>query len=184
MCVMPNHVHLVLVPPEPGALTAALAPAHRCYAWVVNRRNGWQGHLWQNRFFSCPLDGEHLVKVVRYVELNPVRARLVESPEQWAWSSTRAHLAGRPDKLIRGELPAGLKEIGDWSAFLAAGLAEDDARLIRDHQSTETPLGNAAFVGQIEQLTGRNLHRRPRGRPRSDEPRVGEPRRDEVEALL
>lgn len=73
-CLMPNHVHLVLVPADAGGLRAALAPAHRRYSWEINQREGWRGYLWQGRF-----------------ELNPVRAGLVERQEQWRWSSARAH---------------------------------------------------------------------------------------------
>ena len=77
-CLMPNHVHLVLVPTEAAGLRLALGETHQRYTLAINRRQGWIGHLWQGRFASCALDAPHLVAAVRYVELNPVRARLVE----------------------------------------------------------------------------------------------------------
>lgn len=120
-CLMPNHVHLILVPARVDGLSAALAPTHRRYTWEVNQREGWRGHLWQSRFASFPLDEEHLHACLRYVELNPVRARLVERPEQWRWSSARGHLGLAADPLAD---PAPARErIEDWSGFLAAGLA-------------------------------------------------------------
>jgi putative transposase len=77
-CLMPNHVHLVLVPTHEDGLRAALAPTHRSYTWEVNQRHGWRGHLWQSRFASFPMEEAHLHACLRYVELNPVRAGLAE----------------------------------------------------------------------------------------------------------
>lgn len=119
-CLMPNHVHLILVPSRAEGLSAALAAAHRRYAWEVNQREGWSGHLWQSRFASFPLDEAHLYACLRYVELNPVRARLVDRPEAWRWSSARGHLGLADDPLVD---PAPARErIDDWRAFLEAGL--------------------------------------------------------------
>lgn len=164
-CLMPNHVHLILVPRNSGGLTAALSVAHQRYTWLVNGRNGWKGHLWQSRFYSCPLDGAHLRAAVRYVELNPVRARLVASPELWHWSSVRGRLTGRGDELVRPERPAPLDDIGDWLAFLAEGLDTDEAERIRTHIASGRALGGEAFLAKVEAHIGRSLRRRPPGRP-------------------
>jgi REP element-mobilizing transposase RayT len=75
-CLMPNHVHLMLAPPSAEALRAALAEAHRRYSRLINFREGWRGYLWQGRFASCPMDEAHALAAARYIELNPVRARL------------------------------------------------------------------------------------------------------------
>lgn len=96
-CLMPNHVHLVLVPSAPNGLARAIGETHRQYTGFINARARWTGHLFQGRFSSIALDEAHLLAAVRYVALNPVRARLVERPEDWAWSSARAHLAGCDD---------------------------------------------------------------------------------------
>ena len=66
----------------------------------VNFRERWRGHLWQGRFGSCVLDDQHLRAAARYVEMNPVRASLVGRPEEYRWSNTTAHLAGRDDALV------------------------------------------------------------------------------------
>lgn len=119
-CLMPNHVHLILVPSRENGLGATLSTAHRSYSWEVNQREGWSGHLWQGRFASFPLDEAHLHACLRYVELNPVRARLVDRPEAWPWSSARGHLGLAADPLVD---PAPARErIEDWRAFLDAGL--------------------------------------------------------------
>ena len=88
-------MHLLLVPGHPAGLRRALGETHRRYTQAVNRRQGWVGHLWQGRFASCMLDPPHVLAAARYVELDPVRARLVTTPDDWPWSITRAHLAER-----------------------------------------------------------------------------------------
>jgi len=166
-CLMPNHVHLMLTPPTPGALRAALSEAHRRYSRRVNLREGWRGYLWQGRFASCPLDEAHALAAARYIELNPVRARLVRRAEDWPWSSARAHLTGRSD---------GLTEIGalgiataDWPSFLAQGLDDTSLEAIRRGERTGRPTGDGDFVARLESNTGRQLAPRKRGpKPRPD----------------
>ena len=163
---MPNHVHLVLVPSDEDGLRAAVAETHRLYAALVNRREGCRGHLWQERFHSCPLHEDHLLATVRYVELNPVRARLVETADEWRWSSAAAHLLRQSDELIRAELPAALENAGSWAEFLAAGVSLEVTDRLRQHQQTGRPLGDEAFVVALEKLTARSLLPKPAGRPR------------------
>ena len=98
-CLMPNHVHLIVVPEDEDGLGRAIGEAHRRYTNFVNARGRWTGHLFQSRFASVAMDDAHLTAAVRYVSLNPVRARLAARPEDWAWSSVRAHLAGADDGL-------------------------------------------------------------------------------------
>jgi putative transposase len=128
-CLMPNHVHLILVPSHEDGLRAALAPAHTRYAIELNRRAGGCGHLWQGRFASVAMDEAHLHACLRYVELNPVRAGLVERPEGWRWSSARAHLGLAADDLT--DLGPMQTRIDDWRAFLDAGLDAEDRDAIR-----------------------------------------------------
>lgn len=129
-CLMPNHVHLVLVPAQEDGLRATLASTHRVYATEINRREGWTGHLWQSRFASFPMEEAHLHACLRYVELNPVRSGLVPHPEDWPWSSARAHLGLCGDGLTDA---AGVRRrIDDWRGFLAAGLGEAERAAIRE----------------------------------------------------
>ena len=93
-CLMDNHVHLVLVPETADGLRAALGEAHRRYTRAVNVREGWRGYLFQGRFASYPMDDAHLMAAVRYVELNPVAARIVHRAEDWHWSSARSQIYG------------------------------------------------------------------------------------------
>ena len=93
-------MHLILVPTSAERLARAIGETHRQYTGFVNARQRWTGHLFQGRFSSVVLDEEHLMLAARYVALNPVRAHLVQRPQDWAWSSIRAHLDGRDDGLV------------------------------------------------------------------------------------
>ena len=93
-CLMPNHVHLIAVPKSEEGLRRAIGEAHKRYSNRINSREGWRGHLWQGRFSSYPLDEAYLLTASRYIEMNPVHARLVKAPEDYPWSSASAHLAG------------------------------------------------------------------------------------------
>ncbi|MBF0632719.1 MAG: transposase [Magnetococcales bacterium] len=116
-CLMPNHVHLIAVPTVADGLRLAIGEAHRRFTRHINFRMKWRGHLWQERFASFPLDEEYLLAAIRYVEFNPVRARLTALPEEYPWSSARAHLSGQDDRLVKTK-PM-LELIPDWSLFLA-----------------------------------------------------------------
>ena len=169
-CLMPNHVHLMLLPPTADALRAALGETHRRYSRAVNQREGWRGYLFQGRFASCPMDEPHALAAARYIEQNPVRARLVAKPEEWPWSSARAHLTGRSDGLTDIEALGGL--VGGWEAFLGSRLDDAGLEAIRRGERTGRPLGDAGFVQRLEASTGRQLARRKRGprpRPQAEE---------------
>ena len=107
---MPNHVHLVLGPNHEDGLRATLGEAHRKYTRTINFREGWRGHLWQERFHSFLMDEDHLIAAVKYIELIPVVAKLCTRPEDWKWSSAKAHLRGRDGA---GAPPPGRKSMMD-----------------------------------------------------------------------
>ncbi|MEW5962236.1 MAG: transposase [Pseudomonadota bacterium] len=167
-CLMPNHVHLILVPKRTESLARAVGETHRRYSRHINFREGWRGFLWQGRFASAPMDEPHLISAARYVELNPVRARLVKTPEAWRWSSAAAHLAGRDDGLVS---VAPLLEIvggrGQWRKQLAHGLATEEVEAIRSAERTGRPLASPSFVKAIERRLGRPIaKRKPGPKPR------------------
>ena len=158
---MPNHVHLVLVPTTPNGLRDAMKATHRQYTRHINFREGWRGYLWQGRFSSFPMDEKYLLACARYVEMNPVRARLVEKPEQWRWSSARAHL-GIADDLV--DLTTLQSLVPDWAAFLADARGNEEYEDIRAGERTGRPLGSAHFVKKLEDHLGRPLARQKPGR--------------------
>jgi putative transposase len=165
-CLMPNHVHLILVPKDADGLRAALGEAHRRYTRHVNMREDWRGYLWQGRFASFPMDEPYLLACARYVELNPVRAGLSPRARDWRWSSARAHLAGCDDALVTVQPLLDLA--GNWAAFLDGGLSAADHTAIRAGERTGRPLGAARFVARLERRLGRPLARQKPG-PRSKE---------------
>ena len=153
-CLMPNHVHLIAVPRDLDSLRRGIGETHRRYSRAVNFREGWRGYLWQGRFVSCVMDEPHLLAAARYLETNPLRAGLVERPEDWPFSSARAHLAGEDDELVK--VRPLLKRVPySWAEFLALPVQREMAEAIRLHQRTGRPLGGRAFVKSLE----RKLHR-------------------------
>ena len=156
-----NHVHLIAVPHTADGLSRAIGEVHRRYTRMVNSREGWRGHLWQGRFASFVLDKRYLLTTARYVELNPVRARLIKAPSRYPWSSAAAHLRGRDDALVK--VRPLLKRAPDWRAFLARVVREEDIKLLRSHESTGRPLGDEAFLATLEEDLGRILRRQKPG---------------------
>lgn len=154
-CLMTNHVHLIMVPSTEDGLRASLGEAHRRYTNRINRRYNWRGHLWQERFSSFPMGQEHLAAAARYIELNPVHAGIVTLPQQYEWSSVRAHLAGVDDELVKAA-PL-LEMFGDWARLLESGMTEDDIESFRKHEKTGRPMGGTGFLGRLEELTTRKL---------------------------
>lgn len=167
-CLMPNHVHLLLVPKAKDGLRATLGEAHRRYTRMVNFRENWRGHLWQERFASFPTDESHLLNVVRYIELNPVRANLAACAEAYPWSSASAHLNKLPDPLLQSNRLLAL--VPDWREFLDAGLSQEDIETFRRHERTGRPLGSPAFIAHIESMLGISLARKKPGRKPKMEP--------------
>ena len=161
-CLMPNHVHLVLTPTDCTGLARAVGETHRRYTNFVNTRVGWTGHLFQSRFASVVMDETRLIAAARYVSLNPVRARLVRCAEDWPWSSTRAHLAGRDDNLV--SVAPLLERIPEFAGLLEPSAADAASfATIRAAETTGRPLGGAAFVSDLERRLDRPLARRKPG---------------------
>lgn len=174
-CLMPNHVHLILTPQTADGLARAIGDTHRRYTTFINTRGRWRGHLFQSRFASIAMDEGHLMAAVRYVSLNPVRARLVARAEEWRWSSVRAHLAGADDELVR--VTPVLQRVSDFAGFLEQGSSDETAfTAIRAAEGTGRPLGNEDFIAGLERILGRRLARRAPGRrprvPTQTEPRM------------
>jgi len=176
--LMSNHVHLVAIPQQPNALAAALKQTHGRYAAFWNARHGSSGHVWQGRFYSCPLDLTHLWLALRYTELNPVRAGLVRDPELWAWSSASAH-CGRsqpPPWMHMRPWDARWTSL-NWRQYLSAGEVETDRVAIRQCTHTGRPLGAPPFIHSLELLTQRQLTPQPGGRRAKQTKQTGD-RRD------
>jgi REP-associated tyrosine transposase len=161
-CLMPNHVHLILVPSEKDGLRKTLGEAHRIYSREINKREEWQGHLWQERFYSYPMSDDHLLNAVKYIECNPVAAKLVKHASEWPWSSASAHLNRRSDGIVNVTRFA--KEMKSWGAILDEPVDEVLARDMDRHISTGRPQGSDGFIKALEDQVGRRLTPQKRGR--------------------
>ncbi len=162
-CLMPNHVHLVLVPSVANGLGAVLHRTQGRYTRAINAREKWNGQLWQGRFASFVMDERYLLACARYVERNPVRAGLVERAANWPWSSARTHLGGPPDPLTDPR-PL-LERWPDWRSVLEAAERVRVLEAIRERERSGRPLGSDAFLSGLAKATGFPLRPRRRVRP-------------------
>ena len=168
-CLMPNHVHLIMVPQTADGLARALGETHRQYTGFVNARARWTGRLFQGRTASVPLDEAHLMAAARTIALNPVRARLTAQAQDWAWSSARAHAAARDDGLV--SVAPLIEHVGRGTDLI--GIEPEPSVLVRLRaaESTGRPLGDDDFVGAIERRLGRVVRpRKPGRKPRTASP--------------
>jgi putative transposase len=170
--LMPNHVHLILVPKDEDGLRKALAATHRAYAGIINARRNKTGHFWQGRFGCVAMDGPHVEAALRYVLLNPVRARLVKKPEDWRWSSAKALIKGRDDGLT--EVAEVQDQFGDIRLFLG-DMPDLEMRemMLRRAESIGRPLGSATFLDKLERKLDRPLKPARRG-PKARQNGAGE----------
>ncbi len=165
--LMPNHVHLVLMPKDADGLRRALAPVHRRYAGHIHARRKRSGHFWQGRFGCVAMDEDHLAASLRYVALNPVRARLVERAQDWPWSSVSAHLTGRADGVT--SLTPARDRFPRFRDLIATGPEPEAFERLRRAESVGRPLGDTRFMAKLERLTRRVLKPAKRGPKPSSE---------------
>lgn len=152
-CLMTNHTHDVMVPPEEDSLSCLFHDLNGAYSKYFNKKYGYCGHLWQKRFFACILDDTHLWKAVRYVERNSVEAGIVERAEDYRWSSAAAHCGLREDPLLSDRFPPeGLQM--DWSSWLKKEVSQEELEAIRIATRKGIPYASDAFIDELEALLG------------------------------
>jgi len=171
-CLMTNHVHLLLTPEDRGAISAAMQSLGRQYVRLINGRYRRTGTLWEGRYKSCVVDsGEYLLSCYRYIELNPVRARMVATLGEYVWSSYRCNAEGRPDPVVspHGEYlrlgvdPETRRDV--YLGLFGAELAPQTLADLRDALQRELAFGSERFKDQIEAMTQRRLRAGKPGRP-------------------
>jgi putative transposase len=174
--LMDNHLHLLLASPECGAVTRVMRAAGQVYVQAFNTRHRRSGTLFQGRFKSCLVEsGRYLLNVIRYIELNPVRAAMVATPEAWRWSSVHTHARAARDSLVTphplylalGNTPP--ERAQAYRRWLDAGTGADELATIRRSLQQERALGDAGFRSMVERTLNRSADCRPCGRPRADE---------------
>lgn len=172
--LMGNHVHLVATPAEAGGVSRLMQSLGRRFVRRFNDRHGRTGTLWEGRFHSFPVDSDrYLLNCLAYVELNPVRAGMVQAPEHYPWSSVHQHLGLRHEPWLTPH-PTFLAIAGDavararvWRGVLRDALAPELIAVLRDHARSEMPWGSAGFLEDLARRTGRRVESRRPGRPRT-----------------
>jgi putative transposase len=170
--LMDNHVHLLVTPGCDGGMSSAMHRLGQMYVQAFNARHGRVGTLLQGRFKSCLVDSDaYLLAVIRYIELNPVRAAMVERAEDFRWSSVHAHLGLRADWMLTthatylglGASPA-IRAVA-WRRWLDQAVDEDERASIRRYLARGSVLGDVRFQEMVERALNRPVVARPRGRP-------------------
>lgn len=164
-CLMPNHVHLIVLPAQVESLSRALQWVHSRYAVEVNRRRTWSGHVWQQRFYSAPIEPCRLPAALRYVLANPARAKLARAAADWPWSSAAVHLGRRVCPVVNASSPP------DWFAEVAKDLEREpnDSELEEIRRCTQAgaAIGGGRFRADLERRFGVPMAPRGPGRPRT-----------------
>ena len=171
--LMTNHVHLLLTPPTVGAVSQLVISLGRRYVQYINKTYRRTGTLWDSRYKSSLVQAyTYLLLCQRYIELNPVRAAMVDDPAHYRWSSYRANGLGQaaplltPHELYAGLGPAGARRQAAYRALLRPELDAEAIGDIRMALDQGQPLGNSRFLDRIERATGIRREAKPRGRPR------------------
>jgi len=163
-CLMSNHVNFVAVPLKDDSLSKVFSTLHMRYSQYINQKNDNKGHLWQGRFFSCVLDEKHVYAAVRYVENNPVRAKIIVKPDEYKWSSAKTHVQKECNPILSNDCYLS-ERIIDWAEYLMEKDDEPAKNIIKNIRRGR-PCGDESFVTMIEGLVGRRLSALPKGRPR------------------
>ncbi len=168
-CLMPNHVHFIVIPEREDSMGNVFKYAHMKYSQYYNKKKQTQGHLFQSRYFSCVMDEFHTMACARYIERNPVRAKIVNKPYLWQWSSAKIHMG------IGGRDEIGLNKLfdyieccqKDWKKFIDAYEDPDEIKRIREQTRKGRLLGADGFIEKMETKLSRFLRLKPRGRPKA-----------------
>ena len=166
-CLMPNHFHLVLKPGGDGDLGRWMQWLLTSHVRSYHKRYGTSGHVWQGRFKAFPIQqDEHLLTVLRYVERNPLRSRLVRSARKWRWSSLCEWAKGKGDGVGCG-WP--VRRPGDWEEWVNEAQSARELEQLRASVNRGKPFGSDHWVKTTAKRLGLEASLRQRGRPRKQE---------------
>jgi putative transposase len=170
-CLMTNHIHLIARPSTTDSLAKAVGRTHFLYTQNINYLHRRSGHLWQNRFYSCPLGRRHFWQALRYVEQNPVRARLAKQAWNYEWSSAEAHLTGDDStELLNMSYWKEISQQVDWQQAMEKVQPKEIINQIRQNTLTGRPLASDSFISKLEKLLNKRLRPLPVGRPKKKPP--------------
>ena len=181
--LMTNHIHLIAVPESQESLSVAMRRCLSDYARAFNRRCGYTGHLWQARFYSSALAPQYLWNAVRYVERNPVRARMVLRAEDYPWSSAEYHCGLRDTDALVSPASPFKGALADWSAWLHKPDDDRNLNFLRRNTRTGRPSGSKEFISMLEYVLGRRIYPRKRGADRNKRTRASKAKKNENSSL-
>lgn len=172
-CLMTNHIHLIVVPTDTGkSLSELMRRLAGRHTRRINRLKSRTGSVWEGRFKCSPIESDrYLLACCRYVDLNPVRAGLVDKPEKYRWSSYRSKIGlDSCDWLALDPGFLALAEVGDcrqrrYREFVEAGITPEELATIRTAVARDQLTGTVQFAADFERQTGRRVSTRGRGRP-------------------
>lgn len=171
--LMTNHVHLLATPATETSLPKTLQSVGRRYVQYFNYTYGRTGTLWEGRYRATLVDTKrYLLTCMRYIELNPVRARMVGHPREYPWSSYRTHAYGQADELVQDhELYERLGRSAKarqaaYRGLCRAPIPKVELTTIRESTNKAWVLGDDRFKKRVERLAGRQAAPLPKGRPR------------------
>ena len=169
-CLMTNHIHLVVIPPKEDSLNLAIGRTHFLYTQHINRLHGRSGHLWQGRFHSCAMDEAYTMAAMRYIERNPVHAKMTRVPWTYRWSSAEAHASGNDNAdILDMRAWEDMIDAANWKELLTQREDKETVVALRLNSQTGRPLASDSFLSKLERRLGRRLRPLPVGRPRKPE---------------
>jgi putative transposase len=163
-CLMTNHIHLILKPSTEEGLQKVLKPLHMRYSQYINKKKNWSGHLWQGRYFSSALDEQYTYYAFRYVENNPVRAKMVENAADYKYSSARHHCGLVNDQMI-SDYDFGISK-NNYKDYLIESSGQKNIGVLRRNINKNLPCGNDSFVAKLSKHVGKDLAFKSIGRPK------------------
>jgi putative transposase len=163
-CLMPNHFHFVVGFPCARKFSKWMQWLMTSHVRRYHKHYGGSGHVWQGRFKSFLIQSdEHLLTVLRYVDANPLRARLADSATAWAWSSCAERVGDTPSDFLN-DPPVKLPS--NWREWVERSFGESELDAIRRSVNRQTPYGDRAWQKEVVKRLGLESTLRPQGRPR------------------
>jgi REP-associated tyrosine transposase len=162
-CLMSNNVHILAVPEKTDSLARAIGEAHRLYTRMINFREGVRGYLFQGRFSSCPVStDQYLLTAIQYILRKPVKAKMVQHPWDYQWSSASYHCGLESHNILVQEDEL-LSVVDNWKQFLS--IDSDQSLSLEEKIRTGRPFGPDTFYNVVSKLTGIDTRPKPPGRP-------------------
>lgn len=167
-CLMTNHVHFIGVPERNDAMGNVFKYVNMKYSQYFNQKKGEKGHLFQGRFFSSIMDGFHTLACARYIERNPVRAKIVKNAWDWKWSSAKAHCGMSEKEQLAEKRLFDYVEIGkhEWKDFIGQQDDPKEVKKIKEETIKGRPIADIDFIKELGKKLKRTLEIRPKGRPK------------------